>query len=267
MPQRDNPLKRKSPILKPKSKFINLFLAHPFTNPDKKDFLFRIFCGILTICLWVLIVFGIHFLCILKPDKVVDFFRDKNFGLSSELEADLKRTLLFLPAVTVTLVKLATPTIASVFEKWEQYPFTTKVAVYSARLFFSRSLALFALVTTLFYNSVSSMEKTRMSCWEDKFCLQLVLVSLLDFAADIFLTFLVRLPRVAIRSAFHSSWNCTTKLTYDPYETMIDVVCDVALMSAGILYCPIIPMMILVRKTSKLFFKSTFLTPEFTSSR
>jgi hypothetical protein len=37
-----------------------------------------------------------------------------------------------------------------------------------------------------------------------------------------------------------SSWNCTTKLTYDPYESMIDVVCDLSLMSAGILYCPII---------------------------
>jgi hypothetical protein len=51
---------------------------------------------------------------------------------------ELKRALLFLPAILVTLVKLITPTVAGIFERWEQYPFTTKVAVYSGRLFFAR---------------------------------------------------------------------------------------------------------------------------------
>ncbi len=75
---------------------------------------------------------------------------------------------------------------------------------------------------------------------------QVVLV-VFDFMADIFLTFFVRLPRVAVRSVVNSSWNCTTKLTFDPYESLIDVVCDLAIMSAGILYCPVIPLAVFVK--------------------
>ena len=46
-------------------------------------------------------------------------------------------------------------------------------------------------------------------------------------------------------SIVNHSWNCTTKLTYDPYESLIDIVCDLSLMSAGVLYCPIISIVVL----------------------
>ena len=97
----------------------------------------------------------------------------------------------------------------------------------------------------MYHNSVTS--SVGLVCWEDKFCLQLVVLAIFDFMADLFLTFLVRLPRVAVRSVVNNSWNCTTKLTYDPYESLIDVVCDLSIMAVGILYCPVISGVILVK--------------------
>ena len=127
-----------------------------------------------------------------------------------------------------------------------------------------------AIVTTMYHHAVTSANvvthsndatssngvthsndvttsKEELVCWEDKFCLQLVVLATFDFAADVLLTFFVRLPRVAVKSVYRSAWNCNTKLTYDPYESLIDVVCDLSLMSAGVLYCPIISLVVFVK--------------------
>ena len=158
----------------------------------------RTVCACLTLAMWTFIIFAVHFVCTLKPGKVIQFLEEREINLSEDSQIELKRFLLFLPAILVTLVKLFTPTIAGIFERWEQYPFTTKVTVYSGRLFFARSSALLAIVTTMYFNAVTSSSGSIL-CWEDKFCLQLVVLAVFDFAADLLLTFFVRLPRVAIR--------------------------------------------------------------------
>jgi len=99
----------------------------------------RTVCACLTLAMWTFIIFAVHFVCTLKPGKVIQFLEEREIDLSEDSQIEVKRFLLFLPAILVTLVKLFTPSIAGIFEHWEQYPFTTKVAVYSGRLFFARS--------------------------------------------------------------------------------------------------------------------------------
>jgi hypothetical protein len=98
----------------------------------------RAVCAWLTLAMWTLILFSVHFVCTLKSGKVQQFLEERDIHLSEESLGDVRRALLFLPALIVTLVKLVTPTVAKIFERWEHYPFTTKVAVYSGRLFFAR---------------------------------------------------------------------------------------------------------------------------------
>ena len=98
----------------------------------------RAVCACLTLAMWTLIIFGGHFVCTLKSGKVQALLAEHDVHLSEDSLEDLQRALMFLPAFLVTFVKLVTPSIASMFERWEQYPFTTKVAVYSGRLFFAR---------------------------------------------------------------------------------------------------------------------------------
>jgi hypothetical protein len=98
----------------------------------------RAVCACLTLAMWTLIIFAVHFVCTLKPGKVQRLLEEHDVHLSEDSLGDLQRALLFLPALLFTLVKLVTPSIAAIFERWEHYPFTTKVAVYSGRLFFAR---------------------------------------------------------------------------------------------------------------------------------
>ena len=87
----------------------------------------RAVCACLTLAMWTLIIFGGHFVCTLKSGKVQALLAEHDVHLSEDSLEYLQRALMFLPA-----------SIASMFERWEQYPFTTKVAVYSGRLFFAR---------------------------------------------------------------------------------------------------------------------------------
>ena len=98
----------------------------------------RAVCALLTVAIWTLVIFAVHFVCTLKPGKVQRLLEEHDVHLSDASSEDLRRALLFLPALLVTFVKLVTPTIATIFERWEHYPFTTKVAVYTGRLFFAR---------------------------------------------------------------------------------------------------------------------------------
>jgi hypothetical protein len=156
--------------------------------------------------------------------------------------------------------------------------------MYTARLFLNRATALFTLVTTLFHvritqednvppisntannianndvhrNGLSStsMMKTDAvfpikedveECWEDKLCLQLVFLILFDFMGDVILILFIRFPWVVFQGIVKQSWNCTVKLNYDPYETVIDLIWDLSIMMLGMLYCPILPVIICIK--------------------
>ena len=84
-------------------------------------------------------------------------------------------------------------------------------------------------------------------CWEDKLCLQLVFLVLFDFMSDTILILLVRFPWVVFQGIVRQSWNCTVKLNYDPYETIIDLIWDLGIMMLGMLYCPILPILVCVK--------------------
>ena len=43
---------------------------------------------------------------------------------------------------------------------------------------------------------------------------------------------------------FSFFFSCSTKLNYDPYETVIDLVIDLGLMCSGMFYCPLLPIII-----------------------
>ena len=81
-------------------------------------------------------------------------------------------------------------------------------------------------------------------CWEDQLCLQLIFLVIFDFLGDVVLILFIRFPRVVFQGIFKQSWNCSVKLNYDPYETMIDLIWDLGLMMLGMLYCPILPIFI-----------------------
>ena len=61
-------------------------------------------------------------------------------------------------------------------------------------------------------------------------------------------------------------FSCSTKLNYDPYETVIDLVIDLGLMCSGMFYCPLLPIIICsklcfgkIKKKNLIFNFTTFL--------
>ena len=89
----------------------------------------RTICACLTLALWTLIIFSLHFVCTLKPDRVIQFLEEREVSLSDDSQVEVRRLLLFLPAILVTLVKLVTPSIAALFERWEQ----VKITIFNQR--------------------------------------------------------------------------------------------------------------------------------------
>ena len=240
----------------------------------------RIFGAILTLILLGAIVFAIHFVSMLTPKEMVSTLMQRgyiNSDARSKNKTDWQIFFAFLPAVLVTLVKYVTPPTARLIGRVEHYRFTFRVTIYSARLFLNRAAALFTLVTTVYHiritdeddmsnnntaNNIANDEKHQTEtnkimndpsikdqeeCWEDKLCLQLVFLVMFDFMSDVVLILFIRFPRVVFQGMVKQSWNCTVKLNYDPYETMIDLICDLGMMMLGMLYCPILPLLICVK--------------------
>ena len=70
-----------------------------------------------------------------------------------------------------------------------------------------------------------------------------------ELSTDLFLTLVFRFPRVLLASLFKRRWSCSTKLDYDPYETITDLVMDLGLLLLGSLYCPLLPIFLLAKLT------------------
>ena len=117
-----------------------------------------------------------------------------------------------LPVVLVALTKIIVLPICVLLEKWECFPFGMKVIIYSTRLFVSRAVALFTLVTTIFH-----LRNTRKDlygqCWEDHLCNQLLALTILDLVIDCVLIVFLRFPRVLLASVFKREWSCSTKVS------------------------------------------------------
>ena len=223
----------------------------------------RIFGVTFTLAIWVLTVVSVHFACIFKPRNILDSLINSGYMVSESTELALGRFLVFLPACLVVLVKLIVPPVSRLIGRIESYPLTIRVTLYSARMFSARVVAIFTLVTTSFHlqlsgksvfsDAISSTNGTtplpapkvsQLECWEDGLCLHLVSIACLDFVADFGLILLIRFPRVIIQSICHQTWSCSVKLNFDPYETIIDLVTDLSLITIGILHCPIIPVIV-----------------------
>ena len=246
----------------------------------------RLIGAALTLFLVGLIVFTLHFVSMLTPKKMVNSLTEQGYinvdGIS-KIKTDWQIFFAFLPATLVTVVKHVTPPIARLIGKMENYKFTLRVSIYTGRLFLNRAAALFTLVTTLYHirltkddnipifntannianddvpqNRLSSTElqndemlrsgiEVEEDCWEDKLCLQLVFLVLFDFISDVILILFIRFPWVVFQGIVKQSWNCTVKLNYDPYETIIDLIWDLGIMMLGMLYCPILPVIICIK--------------------
>ena len=108
-------------------------------------------------------------------------------------------TTFFLPVVLVVAIRLAVMPISQLLDKWEYYPFNTRVMAYSCRLFVSRAVALFTLVTSIYHRHQGT-------CWEDHFCDQMLALVVADFITDCILSLVLRFPRVLLASLFQRRW-------------------------------------------------------------
>ena len=107
--------------------------------------------------------------------------------------------IFFLPVVLVVVIRLVIMPISQLLDKWEYYPFNTRVMAYSCRLFFSRAVAIFTLVTSIYHRHQGS-------CWEDHFCDQMLALVVADFIIDCLLTLVLRFPHVLLSSLFKRRW-------------------------------------------------------------
>lgn len=197
-----------------------------------------------TLVVWASIMALIHLSALIQL-KSIDELLPANLleylppGHSWQRQAS-EALVFYLPVVLIIVIRFSILPLARLLDKWEYYPFNARVVAYSCRLFVSRAVGLFTLVTTLFHLHQGS-------CWEDHFCHQMLALAVMDFAADIVLTLIIRFPRVLLASLCQRRWSCSTKLDYDPYETVVDLVMDLALMVLGLLYCPLLPFIILAK--------------------
>ena len=184
--------------------------------------------------------------------------------LDETLERLLDILVYFSPVLLIVLIKVLILPVALLLDKWEYFPFNTRVIAYSLRLFFSRLASLFTLVTTIFH--METNEKLDELCWEDHLCHQLIAVAVADFITDILLIMGLRFPRVLLASLFKRQWSCSTKLNYDPYECVVDLVMDLSLACLGMIYCPILPLVVCVKLILGKVLKTFFLINQFQST-
>ncbi len=185
----------------------------------------RCLSALFTLIIWACIILSVHLATRLRLEDVEDYRQHLPW---------LELGLFLLPSVLLTLVRLAILPLAALLDKWEYYPFNTRVIVFSLRLFVSRAIGLLTFVTTLYHSPHSS-------CWEDRFCHQILTLASVDFLADVLLTLVLRFPRVLLASLFQRRWSCSTKLDYNPYETVTDLTIDLGLIVLGLFYCPVLP--------------------------
>ena len=205
----------------------------------------RLLSILLTVGLWGGIVSSMHFVTLMqtKSYKELDLFKSEN--LEDFVERILDVLVYISPVLLIVVIKILILPLALLLDKWEYFPFNTRVIAYSLRLFFSRLASLFTLVTTIFH--METNEKLDEICWEDHLCHQLIAVAVADFVADIILIVGLRFPRVLLASLFKRQWSCSTKLNYDPYECVVDLVMDLSLVCLGMIYCPVLPIVVCIK--------------------
>ena len=109
-----------------------------------------------------------------------------------------------LPVICVVLTKILILPLSALLETWECFPFNLKVIIYSTRLFVSRAIAIFTLITTIFHLRNTGQDYGQ--CWEDHLCNQLIALTLFDLIADCVLIIFLRFPRVLLASLFKREW-------------------------------------------------------------
>jgi len=218
-----------------------------------------------TLIMWSSIVLAVHFATLMqiKPLDKLPIKALRSYSL--EWKQVFEVSAFCLPVICVVLTKILILPLSALLETWECFPFNLKVIIYSTRLFVSRAIALFTLITTIFHLR-NIGEENFGKCWEDHLCHQLIALTLLDFVADVILILFLRFPRVLLASLYRREWGCSTKLNYDPYETVIDLVIDLGLMCSGMFYCPLLPIIICsklcfgkIKKKNLIFNFTTFL--------
>ena len=213
----------------------------------------RLLSLLLTLAFWVGIIFGTHYITLHQTKGYHDLLPAKVYRTWTTTTDDPRLqqfmdVLVYLsPALFVALVKLLTLPLAWLLDQWEYFPFNSRVIAYSLRLFVSRLAAIFTLVTTIFHMESSQKLESIEPCWEDHLCRQIMILAVVDLATDVILTLALRFPRVLLASLFKRQWSCSTKLNYDPYETLVDLVLDLSLVCLGVLYCPLVPLVMCLK--------------------
>ena len=205
---------------------------------------------LLTLGYWAGIISGMHFITLHQTTRGYSEILPTTWAAGWKDDPRIEKwmnVLIYLsPALFVAVVKVLTLPLALLLDQWEYFPFNSRVIAYSLRLFVSRLAAIFTLVTTIFHLE-SSHKLADEPCWEDHLCRQLIAVAVTDLATDIVLTLALRFPRVLLASLFKRQWSCSTKLNYDPYETIVDLVLDLSLVCLGSLYCPLLPLVMCLK--------------------
>lgn len=200
----------------------------------------RVLSVLFTLVAWTCVVLAVHFAVLMQLKPLESWLP----WVGSQL-AWSGPVSYAMPVALFSLTKVFALALASLLEKWECYTFNLRVVVYTGRLFVSRAAALFTLVSTIFHLRISDEYKG--FCWEDHLCNQLVSLALADLVFDWILVLLIRFPRVLLASLYKREWSCSTKLNFDPYEVVVDLVFDLGLLSSGLLYCPLLPILVFAK--------------------
>ncbi len=218
----------------------------------------RCMAFVITLGILTAVVLAIHFATLLvfqdfdelTSGDATSFLRRVLANGDPSWKPRLRALVYFLPTTVVTLTKLLMPPISRFLDRFECYPFMVQKTVYSTRLFLGRTAAIFTLVTTIFHAKISHLlgdGDTSLPCWENYLCSQFLILAAMDLAADFSLIVVIRFPLVLLNSMFKREWSCNTKLNFDPYETVVDLVCDLSLVTVGLFYCPVIPLVMCVK--------------------
>ena len=151
-----------------------------------------------TLVIWAGIISIVHLATLIQLETIDELLPFK-IPDSGHWRLVAEVTSFFLPVVLVVFIRLAVMPISQLLDKWEYYPFNTRVMAYSCRLFVSRAVALFTLVTSIYH-------RRKDNCWEDHFCDQMLALVIADFITDCLLSLVLRFPRVLLSSLFQRRW-------------------------------------------------------------
>ena len=157
---------------------------------------------LITLIMWACIVVSVHFATLNQINP--NLTKLPLLNSYPEWSSIFEISAFTLPVISVVMTKIIILPLSALLEKWECFPFNMKVIVYSTRLFVSRAIAIFTLITTIFHLRNTGQDYGQ--CWEDHLCNQLIALTLFDLIADCVLIIFLRFPRVLLASLFKREW-------------------------------------------------------------